>query len=68
MPNPPRLGQEVLRWTAIVALLYGVVLLFNCPCRVLLECKDHSAKFNGAVALAVIASVADALMNPKPKT
>ena len=45
--------REVCRWVALVALLYAVVVLFDCPCRALLQCGDHAAQFNGAIAVAV---------------
>lgn len=48
------LRREVLRWTALVALLYGAVVLFECPCNVLLECSNHNALFQGSLALAIV--------------
>ena len=53
--------REVCRWVSLVALLYAVTVLFNCPCRTLLECDNHAAQFNGAIAVAVGLTAVDRL-------
>jgi hypothetical protein len=58
-----RLQKEIFRWVGVVALLYATVILYDCPCSTLLECKNHAAKFNAALALAVGLTAADRLMN-----
>lgn len=45
--------QEVFRWGGVLALLYAAVLLVICPCDVLLKCKNHSAQFSMALAIAI---------------